>query len=697
MLRNGTVPDPHTFPSLLKACSSLSHAFTLHQHILVCGYASDLYIASSLIQAYSKCGHILLAHQVFDNMPQRNVVPWTAIVGAYSQMGDSDSAFSLYNQMRHQGIEPNSVTVLGLLSGASEVFRLQCVHACVVRYGFGDDLVVANSLLNVYGRCGSVEGARKLFDGMRLRDVVSWNCLISGYAGAGDVREAVHLLNRMRSREMKPDPQTFGSVVVSAAAEMISVELGKLVHAQIIVSGCESDMHIKTALMGMYLKFGDVDEAFRLFERIIEKDVISWTAMISGLVQNERADEALRIFQKMLMSRVPPSTATIASALAASAQLASFNHGTSIHCFIIRQRMRVDVAAENSLLTMYAKCGHLTQCQALFNRMSRRDVVSWNSIIAAYAQNGHLSMAFSLFIDMREARQRPDSITMVSLLQACASMGALIQGKWVHNFILRNGMEPSISVDTALIDMYAKCGDIETAQRCFEEMPEKDLVSWSVTIAGYGSQGKGETALGMYSDFLQTGIKPNHVLFLSVLTACSHAGLVPEGLRVFQSMVEDFRIEPQLEHHACVVDLFSRAGRVEEAYKFTRMMLPQPSADVLGILLDACRIHGNADLGEVVAREILALKPVNAANYVQLAHSYAAMRRWDGVGEAWTQMRSLGLKKVPGWSSIELHGTIATFFVDHSSHPKYDLVMSMLKILDAEMRNRYSTLQAPRM
>lgn len=607
-------------------------------------------------------------------------------------MGDADSAFSLYNQMRHLGIHPNSVTVLGLLSGASsqQLSRLQCVHACVVRYGFGDDLVVVNSLLNVYGRCGSVEAARKLFDGMRLRDTVSWNCLVSGYAGSGDVREAVNLLNRMRiGEEVKPDRLTFGSVV-SAAAEKSSVELGKLVQAQIVTSGFESDMHIKTALMVMYLKFGDVNEAFRLFDRITDKDVISWTALISGLVQNDRADEALLIFREMLMSRVTPASATIASALAAAAQIASFNHGTSIHGFIVRQRMQVDIAAENSLLTMYAKCGHLTQCQALFNRMSGRDVVSWNSIIAAYAQNGHLSKAFSLFIEMREAHQIPDPITIVSLLQACASMGALIQGKWVHNFMLRNGMKPSISVDTALIDMYAKCGDMETARRCFEEMPEKDLVSWSATIAGYGSQGKGETALGLYSDFLQTGIKPNHVLFLSVLTACSHAGLVPEGLSIFQSMVEDFRIEPQLEHHACVVDLLSRAGRVEEAYRFIRTMLLQPSADVLGILLDACRIHGNTDLGEVVAREILRLKPVNAANYVQLAHSYAAMRRWDGVGEAWTQMRSLGLKKVPGWSSIELHGTITTFFVDHSSHPTHDLVMSMLNILDAEMRKRYS-------
>ncbi|XP_058101258.1 pentatricopeptide repeat-containing protein At4g04370, partial [Magnolia sinica] len=694
MLNDRIAPDAYTFPSLLKACSSLgslSHALTIHQHIIVSGgdFIADAYIASSLVHVYAKWGHVDSARQVFDRMPYRNVVPWTMIVGCYSQMGDVDKSFSMYNQMQHEGIRPNSVTVLGLLSGISQLYHLQCVHCCVVQLGFEVDIVVVNSLLNVYARCGGMEAAQQLFDAMHRWDIVSWNSLVSGYSKTGNVSECVELLNRMRRGETKPDQHTFGSVA-SVIADKSTIESGKSIHAQIITSGFESDVHIETTLMNMYLKLGNMDESFQLYDRIEDRDVVSWTAMIAGLVQNDRGDRALSEFHQMLRARVTPSSATIASALAACAQLGSFNSGTSIHAYIIRQRMQVDVAAMNSLLTMYAKCGHLIQCQALFDMMSDRDVVSWNGIVAGYAQNGYLNKAFSLFSKMREARQRPDSISVVSLLQACASTGTLHQGKWVHNYILRNGLRPSISVDTALIDMYSKCGDMEAAQRCFDGMPEQDLVSWSVIIAGYGSHGKGETALRIYLDFLQTGIKPNPVLFLSVLSACSHAGLVPEGLRVFQSMNEDFGIEPKLEHHACVVDLLCRAARVQDAYRFVKAMLSQPTIDILGILLDACRTHRDVDLGEAIAGEILQLKPENAGNYVQLAHSYAAISRWDGVCEAWRQMKSLGLKKVPGWSSIELHGTATLFFVDHTSHPQHEEMILMLKILDIEMRNRNS-------
>ncbi|XP_077229691.1 tetratricopeptide repeat (TPR)-like superfamily protein [Tasmannia lanceolata] len=688
MLKDGVPPDPYTFPTLLKACTSLgllSHGRSIHQHIIVHGYASDVYVASSLIHLYAKCGDFHSAQQVFDKMPQRNVVPWTAIVGCYSQMGDVDMSFSMYNQMRQQGIQPNSVTILSLLCGVSQFLHLQCIHACVILSGFEFDIVVVNSLLNVYSKCGRVEVARHLFDTMHHRDIVSWNSLVSGYAWNGYVTESIDLLNRMRLGDAMPDQQTFASLV-SVIAEEGSIELGKVIHAQIVTSGFELDMHIETTLIGMYLKCGNVNQAFQLFERITDKDVVLWTAMISGLVQNDRADAALYVFYQMLRSSLTPSTTTIASALAACAQMGSFDRGTSIHGYVITHRIQLDVAAQNSLLSMYAKCGHLIECQALFDRMRDRDVVSWNAIVAAYAQNGHLNKAFLFFNNMRIACQRPDSITVVSLLQACASLGALYQGKWIHNFILRNELRSSISIDTALIDMYSKCGNLETAQRCFDEMQERDLVSWSTIIAGYGSHGKGEIALRMYWDFLLTGIKPNHIIFLSVLAACSHAGLVSEGLEVYQSMIENFSTVPKMEHNACVVDLLSRAGRLQETFEFITRMMPEPTADILGILLDACRVHRNVELGEVIAGQILALKPDNAGNYVQLAHSYASRNRWDGVEEAWMRMRSLGLRKAPGWSFIELHGTVTLFFVDHTSHPQYEEMMLTLKILGIEMR-----------
>ncbi|KAI3941469.1 hypothetical protein MKW98_022476 [Papaver atlanticum] len=687
MLTNKTSPDSYTFPSLLKACTYLGlffHGLSVHQHALVTG-SSDSYVSSSLVNFYSKFGDTYNARHVFDAMTERNVVSWSAIIGCYSRAGDIYMAFDLYNKMKKEGIQPNSITMLGLLTGVSELRHLYCVHVCVIQSGVDCDVAVMNSLLNLYGKFGRIKIAQKLFDLISHKDIVSWYTLVSGYSQNGNLRESVELLNRMRMEGIEPNKRMFGSVL-SVVANGYNLELGKLVHGQIVTAGFESVVNVETTLIVMYLRCGIIGDAFRLFDRISDKDMILWTAMISGLVQNDKADEALNIFYRMLKSGETPSSTTIASSLAACAQLCDLQQGRSIHGYILRQRMHADIAVQNSLINMYAKCDHLEQSCVIFERMCDRDVVSWNAIVLGYAQEGNVNKAFSLFNEMRMADQTPDAITVVSLLQACATLGALQPGKWIHNFLIRNGVGPCISIDTALIDMYSKCGVIATAHRCFDMMPEQDMVSWSTIITAYGSHGKGETALKMYSKFLDSGIDPSHVTFLSILSACSHAGLVTEGLKIFKSMKEDYKIEPKLEHRTCIVDLLSRAGRLQEAYSFLTTMFPKPAIHVLSILLNACRTFGNTNLGNVVAREIKSLKPENAENYVQLAHCYASMSRWDGVRDAWIQMRTLGLKKVPGWSSIELHGTRTTFFVDHSSHAQYEEITLMLKTVGTEMQ-----------
>ncbi|CAN6690168.1 unnamed protein product [Malus baccata var. baccata] len=688
MLKTNTPPDSYTFPNLLKACTSLNLflcGLSLHQCIVVNGLSLDAYIASSLINFYAKFGHAQNARKVFDVMPHRNVVPWTSIIGCYSLAGNVGVAFEMFREMRREGVQPSSVTLLSLTSGVSELPYLQCLHGCAVLYGFESDITLVNSMLNVYGKCGRVEDARHLFEYMNARDIVSWNSLISSYSQAGNIGEVFRLLYTMRVEGMEPDKQTYASAV-SVAAVQSSLKLGKSVHGQILRTGYELDSHVETALVVMYLKCRNIDTAFHIFEGTRNKDVVLWTAMMSGLVQNDSADSALIVFSHMLESKTVPSSATVASALAACAQLGSFDMGTSVHGYMLRQGMRLDIPAQNSLVTMYAKCARLEQSRAVFERMGKRDLVSWNAMIAGYAQNGHLREALLLFSEMRATLQKPDSLTVVSLLQACASIGALHQGKWIHNFTIRSCLRPCILIDTALVDMYSKCGDLDRAHRCFVEMSDPDLVSWSTIISGYGCHGKAETALRMYTEFLLTGIKPNHVVFLSILSACSHNGLVDTGLRIYQSMIADFGIAPSLEHRACIIDLLSRAGRVEEAYDFYKRIFQEPAVDVLGILLDACRKKGNEELGNIIAGEILMLRPGDAGNYVQLAHSYASMNRWDGVGEAWSQMRYLGLKKLPGWSCIELHGTITTFYTDHNTNPQFDDIASMLKMLSEGMK-----------
>ncbi|KAB2025947.1 hypothetical protein ES319_D06G185000v1 [Gossypium barbadense] len=683
MLKSNTPPDSYTFPSLLKACTSLnlfSLGLSIHQHIVHHGFSSDSYTASSLINFYAKFDRTTNARKVFDKTPNRDVVPWTAIIGCYCRAGDLDNAFSMYNEMRCNGVEPSPVTFLSLLSGALNFAYVQALHGCAVLYGFESDITLGKSLLNAYIKCGGIREARGLFEFMDQRDQISWNSLISGYAQLGNVEEILQLLYRMKVESMDPDQQTFGSLLTAVAAQS-KLDIGRMVHGQILRGGLDSDAHVQTALIVMYLSCGNSNAAYQIFEEVSEKDVVLWTAMISGLVQNTCADKALAVFYDMLKSRVVPSTATITSALAACAHLGAFNLGTSIHAYLLRQGLTIDIPAQNSLLTMYAKCGHLEQSCAVFERMDRKDPVSWNAIIAGCAQNDYLSKAFFFFNKMRSTLQKPDSITVVTLLQMSASTGALHQGKWFHNFVIRSYLRPCILVDTALVDMYCKCGDLDSAVKCFREMLQWDLISWSAIIAGYGSHGKGETALSMYFELLHSGMKPNKVIFLSILSACSHNGLVDPGLSIFESMSRDFGVQPGVEHHACIVDLLCRAGRVEEAYNFYKGSFLEPAVDVLSMILDTCRANGNLELGSIIAQDVIMLKPNSAGNYVQIAHCYASMSRWNRMGEAWTKMRSLGLRKLPGWSIIDLHGRVTTFFSGQTAHPKHEEIVATLSIL----------------
>lgn len=615
-------------------------------------------------------------------MPIKNVVPYSALISGYCRSANMNMALSIYSKMLNDGIRPNSVTLLGLLSGVSEADQVQCLHALAVRSGFEDDLIIMNCMMNVYSLCGRVDLARSLFDSMSVRDSVSWNSMIAGYSRNGEVNSSMDLIRKMRLAGFFPGQKTYGSLLALITNNSrCSVHLTSLIQALVITSGFVSDSHLVTSLVSIYLKFGKLDYAFTLFDRTSEKDVVLWTAMISGLAQNDWANGALLVFHQMMRSaQLIPLNTTIASAVSACAQLGMFRTGASIHGFVIRQQLILDTAAENSLITLYMKCSHLRQGQQLFDSMQDRDLVSWNALVSGFAHNGQLEEAINLFIRMISVMQRPDTITIVSLLQGCASLGALQHGRLIHNFMIRHDLNSCISMETSLVDMYSKCGDIKMARKCFDRMSEQDVVSWSAIIAGYGTHGMGDVALKMYSKFLSTEMEPNNVMFLSVLSACSHSGLVSQGLAIFNSMKEEFAIEPSIEHCACIVDLLCRAGRVEEAFRFFQRMSPMANADVLGIILDACRVSGGAVLAEEVVKEMTKLRPDSAGIYVQLAHNYAAMNCWDGVGETMRRMRALGLKKTPGWSFVEANGSKNTFFADDASHPQWDDMVWLFKI-----------------
>ncbi|XP_057861161.2 pentatricopeptide repeat-containing protein At2g13600 isoform X2 [Cryptomeria japonica] len=464
----------------------------------------------------------------------------------------------------------------------------------------------------------------------------------------------------MRNSGVYPDNFTY-TFALKACAGLLDIQGGKEIHYWIDRNGIELDVFVGSALVDMYAKCGCMDEAQHVFDKMSHRNVVSWTAMISGYWQNGLASEAIRLFNEMRIAGVILDSVTLMNVLPACAHLAALQQGKVVHGCIIKNNFSGNVSVGTSLLDMYAKCRSFEDAQQLFDKMSERDVILWNAMIVGCAQNGDTDKALRLFHQMQLENVTPNLVTIVSVLPACAHLAALQQGKWMHAYIIRSGFESDVSVGNCLIDMYIKCGSVEVAGQLFERMSQRSVVSWTVMILGYGMHGQVEDALNLFSQMQQTGMKPDHVTFTAVLSACRHAGLLDKGRQYFDSMNQDYCVPPRMEHYACMVDLLGRAGHFDEAQDLMKKMPLQPDNNVLGALLGGCRIHHNVELAEHVSRQLFEIDPKNAGNYVLLSNIYAAAGQWHGVAKIRTLLKERGLKKIPGSSWIEIRNSVHAF------------------------------------
>eukprot|EP01018_Ginkgo_biloba_P021784 Gb_10478 [translate_table: standard] len=691
MQNGGIQPDKFTFPFVLKACAGLSalqQGKEIHNHILRTGFELDVFVGSALIHMYSKCGSIEDARQVLDKMSTKDVVVWSAMIAGYTQCGHMDEALMLFHQMLQSDIKPNSVTMVSLLQTCAHSRDLEqgkLIHDYIIQNGFESDVYIKNSLVDMYAKCGNVEIARQLFDKMSEKPLISWNTMIARYSQNGYATEAMLLFHQMQVEAVIPNSVTIASVL-PAYAHLGCLQQGKCLHGYIIKNEFESDVFVGNALIDFYVKSGSITIALHMFNKMSKRDVVSWSVMIAGYAQSGCAKEALTLFHQMQLEDMTPNSFTMVSVLLACTDLAAIQQGKWIHGYTIKSGLESDVVVGTSLIDMYAKCGSIEIARQLFDKMSKKDTVSWNAIIGAYVQSGHASNALMFFHQMQLANVTADLITIVSLLPACTHLAALQQGKSIHSYIIRSGFESDIVTGTALIDMYAKCGSIDIAQKVFDKMSKRNVISWSAMIDGYGMHGHGKDALELFSKMQQTGIKPDHITFLSVLSACSHAGLVDEGWQYFTHMIQDYCITPTVEHYACMVDLLGRAGRLDEAQDTIKNMPLEPGVSVWGALLGACRIHCNIALAEHVAEHLFYLDPGNAGCYVLLSNIYAAAGRWNDVLKVRTMMKERGLKKTPGCSLIEVNNRVHAFFVGDKSHSQSEKIYATLEILSGQMQ-----------
>eukprot|EP01018_Ginkgo_biloba_P018613 Gb_39440 [translate_table: standard] len=465
-----------------------------------------------------------------------------------------------------------------------------------------------------------------------------------------------------------------------------NIKLLNQIHACMFRIGVHQNVSLLSKLLSMYTKCGAMDKARLVFDKIHKSDCILWNIMIRGYATHGPREEALALYYQMQLAGIPPDKLTFPSVLKACGSLSALEEGRKVHDLISGTGFESNVFVGNALIAMYAKCGSVDLARLVFDKMHQRDLVSWNSMIVGYTQNGHAKEALVLYHQMQLASVRADPFTMVSVLHACAHLGALQQGKCIHNYIIRKGIELNVYVNTALLDLYAKCGSIEIARKVFDKMSTKDEAAWSAMIVGYGVNGLAEDALALFTQMQQTNTKPTDSTFIGVLSACIHAGLVDKGWQYFNCMSQDYGITPKLEHYTCMVDLLGRAGLLDEAHEFIKKMPLEPDAVVWGALLGACRIHSNTDLIEHVAECLSELEPENSGWYVLLSNIYAAAGRWDDVTRVRRMMKDRGVKKAPGCSLIEVNNKVHEFLVGDRSHPQSNKIYAMLESLTSKMK-----------
>lgn len=692
MQQEGLNPDRTTFMSFLNACKSpgaLEWGRKVHGQVANAGFLSDVRVGNSVLNMYAKCGSIQEARKVFDKMDRKTVVSWTIMIGGYAESGRSQAAFDTFQKMQQEGVEPNQITYMSVLNAFSIPAALEwgkAVHAHVINAGYESITVVGTALVKMYAKCGSYRDCRQVFEKLVNRDLIAWNTMIGGLAEGGGWEEASEVYYQMQREGIMPNKVTYVSIL-NACVNSAALHWGKEIHSRVMKAGFMSDVSVANALISMYSRCGSIKDARLVFDKMVRRDVISWTAMIGGLAKNSLGAEALAVFQDMQRAGVGPNRVTYMSILNACSSAAALDWGKRIHLQVIEAGLATDTHVGNTLVNMYSTCGSVKDARQVFDRMTKRDVVAFNAMIGGYAAHSLGQEALKLFHRMQEEGLKPDKVTYMNLLTACANSGSLEWAREIHTLTVKDGLLFDVSVGNALSSTYARCGSFKDAQLVFEGMSKRNVISWNAMIGGLAQHGRGQDALQLFERMKKEGVKPDVVTFVSLLSACSHAGLLEEGRRYFASMAQDFGIKPTIEHYGCMVDLLGRAGQLDEAEALIKKMPLQANKMIWGSLLGACRIHGNIAVAERAAESSLKLDPDNAAVYVVLSHMYAAAGMWDSATKVRRLMERRGVTKEPGRSWIEVDGNLHYFVAEDRSHPQAEKIYAELERLIQKMKS----------
>ncbi|CAN6465497.1 unnamed protein product [Victoria cruziana] len=523
---------------------------------------------------------------------------------------------------------------------AKNVVHLKQVHAHMTKVGVDRLESLVARLLHFLPQ---LKYARLLFDEIQTTDPFLWTAMIRAYTQKTLYVEAFMLFRSMHRHNIHLNQFTFSSVIHSCA-HLHSAREGREAHS-LVIKWCPSPgAFVGTALLNMYSRFCIVDDARRLFDEISPKDVVSWTAMVDGYAKVGFMDEAHALFDEMPEKNVVSWTAMV-SGYADSGKM-----GIARQMF--DKMPERNAVSWTKMIAGYGKCGDVRLARELFDRVPLHDVATWSAMISCYTQNGMPDDAIELFDMMKRSSIKPNEVTMVSVISAAAQLGDAKIASGILDYMRSWRLEMPAFVANALIHMHAKCGDLENACIVFNRMTNRDVITYTAMINALADHGRGHDALDIFSKMRRNGIKPNGITFVGVLNACSHAGLVNEGRKYFEYMKDEYRITPTTEHYACMVDLFSRAGLFNEAYRVILGMTAKPDAAVWGAILSACRVYSNTELAEIAAKRLFELEPENTGNYVLLSNIYASTDKWREAAKLRKEMEGKRMKKPPGYSWV---------------------------------------------
>nr|GEU64017.1 putative pentatricopeptide repeat-containing protein At1g77010, mitochondrial [Tanacetum cinerariifolium] len=614
-------------------------------------------------------------------MPQRNYFTWNSMIEGYLRSRNEEEALRIFKAMP----EKNSFSWNVIISG--------------------------------FLKAGKLDMARKFFYDMLVKDGVAWNSMIHGYAENGRYLEAVSLFKDMKSGCYGPcDVDVFVlATVFGACSHMLALKLGKVVHAGIIVAGVEFDPVLGSSIVNMYGKCGDldsaslvlrslpypddfsltslisaycnsgrVDDAKRVFCMKIDLSVALWNSLIAGYIVNNMAMEALLLFAEMRRHGIREDTSTIATVLSACDCLGVLDYGMQMHthackfgvthdlivasvlvdiyakcgrpnsaCELFNELNAYDTILLNSIITVYCNCGRCEDAKRVFQSIPSKSLISWNSLISGLGQNGYPTEALAYFSELNKTGFKIDQFSLSSAISACGTISSLELGEQLFARATVIGLQSENFVSTSLVDIFCKCGLIENGRKVFDQMVQSDIASWNSMLSGYAANGYGIEALNLFDDMIKVGVTPTDITFTAVLSACDHCGLFEEGLKWFNAMKHEYFIEPRIEHYSCMIDLFARVGRIEEAINLLTDMPFDADASMWSSILRGCSAHEDTVLGKKVAEQITMIDPKNPDAYVQLASIFATSGEWGRSEQLRKLMTTERIQKVPGTSWVD--------------------------------------------